>query len=171
MVTVPLRAYEQVPVGPLAGKTVVDTNNYYPDRDGRIAALDDGSATTSGLLAAHLAGAHIVKTFSNIFFRALAELPRPASAEDRSCLPVWADDPAAIAEVGGFLDDIGYDSFLAGPLSESWRAENGQPAYVYPYTTGHDVNHPVAANESSLRESLSRADRDSADPRTATSPR
>src|SRR3954469_12475425 len=49
VVTVPLRAYRSVPVEPLAGKVVIDTNNYYPDRDGRIAEIDNGSATVSGL--------------------------------------------------------------------------------------------------------------------------
>ena len=43
VVTVPLRAYRSVPVEPLAGKVVIDTNNYYPDRDGHFAELDGGS--------------------------------------------------------------------------------------------------------------------------------
>ena len=43
VVTVPLQAYRQVPVEPLRGKTVIDTNNYYPGRDGHIAELDDES--------------------------------------------------------------------------------------------------------------------------------
>ncbi|MFJ2675608.1 NADPH-dependent F420 reductase, partial [Streptomyces sp. NPDC087525] len=40
VVTVPLKNYRQVPVAPLAGKVVLDTNNYYPERDGQIAELD-----------------------------------------------------------------------------------------------------------------------------------
>src|SRR5690349_10352153 len=35
VVTVPLKAYASVPVEPLTGKIVVDTDNYYPQRDGR----------------------------------------------------------------------------------------------------------------------------------------
>src|SRR5690554_973058 len=34
VVSVPLKAYRSVPVAPLAGKIVIDTNNYYPQRDG-----------------------------------------------------------------------------------------------------------------------------------------
>ena len=34
VVTVPLKNYREVPVEPLAGKTVIDTKNYYPQRDG-----------------------------------------------------------------------------------------------------------------------------------------
>ena len=37
VVTVPLKNYREVPVAPLAGKIVIDTNNYYPQRDGQIA--------------------------------------------------------------------------------------------------------------------------------------
>ena len=47
VVSVPLRNYRKVPVEPLAGKIVVDTNNYYPERDGHIPALDNESTTTS----------------------------------------------------------------------------------------------------------------------------
>ena len=60
VVTVPLKAYRQVPVEPLRGKVVIDTNNYYPQRDGHIAELDDDSTTTSELLQAHLPEARVV---------------------------------------------------------------------------------------------------------------
>jgi hypothetical protein len=43
VVSVPLKNYSSVPVEPLAGKVVIDTNNYYPQRDGHILALDDES--------------------------------------------------------------------------------------------------------------------------------
>src|SRR6478735_388341 len=36
VITIPLKAIDTVPVAPLEGKIVVDTNNYYPQRDGRI---------------------------------------------------------------------------------------------------------------------------------------
>src|SRR5919199_2309701 len=66
VVTVPLKAYTSVPVEPLAGKIVLDTNNYYPQRDGHIAELDDESTTTSELLARQLPGAKVVKAFNHI---------------------------------------------------------------------------------------------------------
>src|SRR5206468_2542021 len=46
VVTIPLKNYRTVPVEPLAGKLVIDTNNYYPERDGHIADLDNESTTT-----------------------------------------------------------------------------------------------------------------------------
>jgi hypothetical protein len=135
VVTVPLRAYRSVPVEPLAGKVVIDTNNYYPGRDGRIPELDDGSATVSGLLQQHLGTARVVKGFNNIYFKHLLALARPKGASDRSALPIAGDDAAAKATVTAFLDSIGYDAVDAGGLSESWRFERDMPAYGVPYAS------------------------------------
>lgn len=133
VVTVPLRAYRSVPVEPLAGKVVIDTNNYYPGRDGSFAELDDGSATVSGLLQKHLGTARVVKGFNNIYFKHLLALARPAGAADRSALPIAGDDASAKATVAAFFDRIGYDVVDAGTLAESWRFERDMPAYGSPY--------------------------------------
>ena len=160
VVTVPLHAHDRVPVEPLAGKVVMDTNNYYPGRDGHIDALDRAEETTSGLLQAHLPGSRVVKVFNNIFFVALGRLGRPAGAPDRTTLPVFGDDEGAKAEVTAFLDAIGYDALDAGALAESWRAENGRPAYVMPYATDGDVTAPAPRTAAEVRELLAAADRE-----------
>jgi predicted dinucleotide-binding enzyme len=54
VVTILLKHYRNVPVASLAGKVVIDTMNYYPQRDGQIPDLDNESTTTSELLQAHL---------------------------------------------------------------------------------------------------------------------
>lgn len=133
VVTIPLGAYRDVPVEPLRGKTVIDTNNYYPDRDGRVAELDDESTTTSELLQAHLPESHVVKTFNNIFFAHLASLARPAGDPDRSALAIAGDDTDANRTVSELLDSIGYDALDVGPLSEGWRYQRDTAAYVQPY--------------------------------------
>lgn len=74
--TIPLKAYEQVPAEPLRGKVVIDTCNYYPERAGHVAELDDESSTTSELMAAHLPESYVVKAFNNISFGHLGTLPR-----------------------------------------------------------------------------------------------
>jgi predicted dinucleotide-binding enzyme len=66
VVTIPFRAYRSVPAAPLAGKVVIDTNNYYPQRDGTVADIDDGTATSAGLLQAHLPESRVVKAFNHI---------------------------------------------------------------------------------------------------------
>ena len=133
VVTVPLRAYREVPVEPLRGKVVIDTNNYYPQRDGHIAELDDESTTTSELLQAHLRESRVVKAFNNIYVSHLGSLQRSAGSPERSVLAIAGDDDAAKQTVAGFLDSIGYDAYDVGPLSEGWRYQRDTAAYVQPY--------------------------------------
>ena len=133
VVTVPLRAYQEVPVHPLQGKVVIDTNNYYPDRDGHIPELDDESTTTSELLQQHLPQSQVVKAFNNIYVSHLATLARPSGDSERTALPIAGDDETAKEVVAAFLDAIGYDAYDVGPLSEGWRYQRDTAAYVQPY--------------------------------------
>jgi 8-hydroxy-5-deazaflavin:NADPH oxidoreductase len=133
LVSIPVKAFGDVPAKPLAGKPVLDTGNYYPQRDGHIAELDTGAATSSELLQRQLPDSQVVKVFNNIFFKHLRSLARPPGAADRSALPIAGDDAAAKAAVTAFLDSIGYDAVDVGPLADSWRQEPGTPAYGSPY--------------------------------------
>jgi hypothetical protein len=133
VVSVPVKAFAEIPAKPLAGKLVLDTGNYYPQRDGQVEELDTGALTSSGLLQRDLPDAQVVKVFNNIFFRHLGSLARPSGAPDRSALPIAGDDPGAKAAVTAFLDSIGYDAVDAGPVAESWRQEPGTPVYGSPY--------------------------------------
>ena len=158
VVAIPLKAYRSVPAEPLAGKTVIDANNYYPERDGHIAELDSGSLTSSGLLQRHLPELPVVKAFNNIVFKHLLSLSRPADAPDRSFLPIAGDDPDAKAAVTAFLDSIGYGAVDAGPLSESWRQEPGTPVYGSPYGS-FDDEAGVPAGAGKIRAALAAARR------------
>ncbi|WP_328919455.1 NAD(P)-binding domain-containing protein [Streptomyces jietaisiensis] len=133
VVTIPLRAYGRLPVAALRGRTVLDTMNYYPQRDGRVAELDAGRLTTSELVQRHLAGASVVKVFNNIGSHQLLSLARPAGAADRSALPLAGDEEPARREAARLLDVLGYDAVDMGPLAESWRSEPGTPVYTRPY--------------------------------------
>jgi predicted dinucleotide-binding enzyme len=133
VVTIPLGALTDVPVEPLRGKAVIDTSNYYFQRDGHIDVLDARSITTSQILADHLPESHVVKAFNNINFRHLGLLARPAGSPERTPLVIAGDDAAAKEQVSRFLDSIGYDTLDAGALSEGWRFDNGEPAYGAPY--------------------------------------
>jgi 8-hydroxy-5-deazaflavin:NADPH oxidoreductase len=158
VVSIPLRAYRSVPPQPLAGQVVIDTNNSYPQRDGHLPEIDDGSLTSSGLLQQHLKEAHVVKAFNNIFFRHLASLARPHGAADRSALPIAGDDDKAKAAVTEFLDSIGYDAVDTGSLAGSWRQEPGHPAYGPPYGSFDDEKGtPASARQ--LRAALAAASR------------
>ena len=134
VVTIPLKSYREVPVEPLRGKVVIDTNNYYPQRDGQIAELDDESTTVSELLQAHLPESHVVKAFNNINYAMLRDLARPAGDPERSVLAIAGDDADAKAVVARFIEEIGYDAHDVGPLSEGWRYQRDEPAYADLYS-------------------------------------
>ncbi len=130
VVTIPLHRYREVPVAPLAGKVVIDTDNYYPQRDGQIRELDSAATTTSELLAAHLPTSKIVKAFNNIYFVDLAEQGTAPGTPGRRALPIAGDDAAAKATVTALVDSFGFDVVDAGPLAEGSRFERDEPAYV-----------------------------------------
>jgi 8-hydroxy-5-deazaflavin:NADPH oxidoreductase len=129
VVSIPFGHIDAVPVEPLNGTVVIDTNNYYPQRDGQWAELDSGTTTSAELLQRHLPESRVVKLFNNITSKHLRTLARPRGAADRSALAIAGDDAAAKQAVTAFLDKIGYDAFDAGPLAEGWRYEPGTPAY------------------------------------------
>lgn len=133
VVSIPVKAFGDIPVKPLAGKPVLDTGNYYPRRDGHIAELDTGAITSSGLLQRDMPESRVVKVFNNTFFKHLQSLARKPGAADRTALPIAGDDEGAKAAVTAFLDSIGYDAVDAGPIAESWRQEPGTHAYGTPY--------------------------------------
>ena len=129
VVTVPLKNYREVPVQPLAGKVVIDTNNYYPQRDGQIPELDNESTTTSELLQAHLPTSKVVKGFNHIYAAQLTTDGKPKGTPNRRALVIAGDDAAAKAAVTKLLDQFGFDTVDAGPLKEGWRIQRDTPGY------------------------------------------
>lgn len=130
VVAIPLKAYVELDPAPYVGKVVVDANNYYPSRDGHIAALDEKRTTSTELLAAHLPGATVLKAFNTIDYRHLADRGRPgAPASDRMAIPIAGDQPAAKSVVGGLIDEIGFAAADTGTLADSWRQEPDTPVY------------------------------------------
>lgn len=134
VVTVPFKAYASIPVEPLAGKIVIDTNNYYWERDGHVPALDQGRATVTGLLQEHLPTSRVAKGFNHITARDITTDGRPAGTPGRRALATASDHADAAQFVTDLYDRFGFDTVNIGPLSESWRVERDQPAYVVPQT-------------------------------------
>ena len=147
VVTVPLKNYKDIPVEPLAGKIVIDTNNYYWERDGRVPALDQGQATTSGLLQEHLPQSKVAKGFNHIMAKDITTDGTPAGTQDRRALATASDYPEAAELVTRLYDEFGFDTVNVGPLSESWRVERDRPAYV------------ARQNATELKDNLAKAPR------------
>ena len=144
VVTVPLKAYRSVPVEPLAGKIVIDTNNYYPQRDGRITELDNESMTTSELLQTHLPTSKVVKAFNHIYASQITTDGSPAGTPNRRALVIAGNDAEAKKVVSRLLDQFGFDTVDAGPLKEGWRIQRDTPGYG-PRRTADELRQDLAA--------------------------
>jgi 8-hydroxy-5-deazaflavin:NADPH oxidoreductase len=121
VVSVPFGRYRELPSDGLAGKVVVDTNNYYPQRDGHFEQLDSDDATSSELLQQHLPAARVVKAFNAIQWQHLRDYGRPVGDPARIGIPVSGDDDDAKRTVAELIDQIGFDAVDAGPLGEGGR--------------------------------------------------
>lgn len=138
----PYSPSHRLPDDELAGKVVIDNNNYMVWRDGNFPVVDSGLKTVHELRQEQLPRSAIVKAFSHVQFHArfevrtprdrepaLLRLARPAGAPDRKALVVSSDDLAAVELVTRFYDDLGYDAVDNSPLSESWRSAPGTPMW------------------------------------------
>ncbi len=122
MVSIPLGKINELPASGFAGKIVIDTNNYYPDRDGQIAELDSDEKTSSELLKAHLTGARIVKAFNTIWFEHLKTLGnKDLPLENRRVIFVAGDDADAKKTVSDLIEEIGFAAYDTGSLKEGGR--------------------------------------------------
>ncbi|MFM0302187.1 NADPH-dependent F420 reductase [Paraburkholderia sediminicola] len=148
VVTVPFSNIDALPAAALDGKIVIDTCNYYPDRDGQIEALNSRSTTTSQMLAAALPGAKVVKAFNAILAKDLETDGKPAGAANRRALPIASDNAQAKHVVTGLLDQFGFDPVDAGALADSWRFERAKPVYC------------IALDRAGITEGLAAAQRD-----------
>jgi 8-hydroxy-5-deazaflavin:NADPH oxidoreductase len=144
VVSVPLKSYRKTPVEPLAGKVVIDTNNYYPQRDGHIRELDDERATTSELLQAHLPSSKVVKAFNHIYAADITKDGQAHGTKNRRALAIAGDDRNAKATVTGMLDAFGFDTVDMGPLKESWRIQRDTPGYG-PRRNAEELKNDLAA--------------------------
>jgi len=137
IVTIPEKNIPRLPAGLFAGVAadvvVVDTGNYYPQRDGRIEPIENG--TTESRWVSDRLGHPVVKAFNNIYARHLLERGKPKGAKDRIALPVAGDDRRAKDVVIRLLDELGFDGVDAGGLDESWRQQPGTPVYATDFDT------------------------------------
>ncbi|HTL42810.1 MAG TPA: NADPH-dependent F420 reductase [Vicinamibacterales bacterium] len=144
VVTIPLKAIDTVPVEPLKGKIVIDTNNYYPQRDGHIPELDNESTTTAEMLQRHLPQSKVVKAFNHIYAAELTTHGQPAGTPNRRALVIAGDDSGAKKAVAEMIDKFGFDVVDAGPLREGWRIQRDTPGYG-PRRNAEELRRDLAA--------------------------
>lgn len=123
-VSIPFGKYKELPADAFDGKIVIDSNNYYPDRDGIFEDIEENKITSSELLAEHLKGAKIVKAFNTIWFEHLktqgnTDLP----VEERRVIFVSGDDADAKRKVSELIEEIGFGAYDLGRLSEGGKTQ------------------------------------------------
>jgi 8-hydroxy-5-deazaflavin:NADPH oxidoreductase len=131
IVAIPVKNVPRLPDGLFEGVpadvVVVDTGNYYPKRDGRIDAIENG--TTESRWVSEQLGRPVLKVFNTIYANHLLERGKPKGAAGRIALPVAGDDRRAKEVIIRLLDELGFDGVDAGGLDESWRQQPGTPVY------------------------------------------
>lgn len=130
VIAVPLKLIDNMPVGELAGKVVLDTNNYMAWRDGTFAVVESGDKTVHELRQEQLPTSKVVKAFTHIQAPRITVAGRPAGSPRREALAASSDHAAAIALTATFYDRLGFDMVDNSPLSDSWRSGPGQPAWL-----------------------------------------
>lgn len=150
VVTIPEKSILALPDGLFADvpKTtvVVDTGNYYPQRDGRLEEIESGTPESRWM--SDQIRRPVVKAFNNIHAKDLMERGKPAGTAGRIALPVSGDDAGAKEIVMQLVDTLGFDPVDDGGLDDSWRQQPGTPVYG----TNHDAE--------GVREALNQASRE-----------
>jgi 8-hydroxy-5-deazaflavin:NADPH oxidoreductase len=106
---------------------IIDTSNYHPGRDGRIAAIDDG--LVESLWVVDTLRRPIVKAWNTVVSDSFENKAKEKGDPNRIALPVAADDTEARRVGMTLVDDTGFDAFDAGTLIDSWRMQPGAPVY------------------------------------------
>ena len=129
VLAVPLRAWRQLPLSLLAGRVVVDVMNYWPPVDGILPEFETGRPSSAIVREGLPPDTRLVKTLNPIGYHEIEELARPAGHPDRIALAVAGDDADAVALVGQFIDDLGFDPVPAGDLAASAALQPGSPIF------------------------------------------
>jgi predicted dinucleotide-binding enzyme len=147
VVSIPLGRIAELPTEGWEGKIVIDTNNYYPERDGQIAELDSGKITSSELLLQHLPGARIVKGFNTIWFEHLkTQGDTELALDERRAIFIASDDSEAKAHVARLSEDIGFAAVDTGFLADGGRSQQPGTAVYNQDLTAEEAAKALTAN-------------------------
>lgn len=147
VVSVPFGRYRELPTEGFSGKTVIDTNNYYPNRDGQFSELDSDRTTVSELLQQHLSGSRVVKAFNGIGWERLRDAGRPVGALDRGGIPISGGDAQAKSVVAALIDEIGFDAVDAGSLATGGRRHQPGTAVYGKTLTASEISAEFARSD------------------------
>lgn len=125
-----------------AETVVIDTSNYIPARDERIASIENGK--TDSVWVTEQLDRPIAKAWNSIYSATLEEMGRPTGHPERISAPVAA-----------LVEETGFDAYDAGTIAGSWRQQCGSPAYCTEVTL---IDLPKALASADLARSRRRQD-------------
>ncbi|MGF9693735.1 NAD(P)-binding domain-containing protein [Rhizobium sp. 0TCS1.26] len=127
---------------------VIDTSNYYPLRDEKITAIENGAVES--LWVVEQIGRPIAKAWNAIGSDSFARLNTLPGSPNRIAIPVAADRERDRRVAMALVEDTGFDAVDAGPLEQSWRQQPGAPAYCTDLTKGEMPRALEAAEKERL---------------------
>ncbi|TWI45650.1 hypothetical protein IQ22_04601 [Pseudomonas duriflava] len=123
---------------------VIDTSNYFPQRDGEIAAIEAGQVESEWVQ--ETLGRPITKAWNAVGANVLADKGRPSGDPERGAVPISGDRSRDREVAIALVNDTGFDGFDAGPLADSWRQQPGSPVYCTNLAL-HEIAPALAAAE------------------------
>lgn len=134
-----------------AETVVIDTSNYIPARDERMASIENGK--TDSVWVTEQLGRPIAKAWNSIYSATLEEMGRPTGHPERISAPVAADRKRDSEVTMALVEETGFDAYDAGTIADSWRQQCGSPAYCTEVTL---IDLPKALASADLARSRRR---------------
>lgn len=106
---------------------VVDTSNYYPSRDQKIAEIENGMVESDWV--SNQLGKPIIKAFNNLLAYTLENEGTPEGTSGRIAMAIAGNDVSQKQIIMDVVNQLGFDTVDNGSLSDSWRQQPGTPAY------------------------------------------
>jgi len=144
ILALPLGKYRTLPVTELAGKIVIDATNYWTPTDGHIEQFET-DLDSSSVVAAFLPESRVVKAFNHLGYHELDEDGRPQGAPDRHAMAIAGDDAEAVRVVAEFVESLGFDAVIAGPLAAGIHFGPGSSLFGVS-TTRNEVENLLKQN-------------------------